>query len=65
PPPHGNWGEHLPEVHRWPYDYSVPGASADFVPQTVPVEVEPSGEHHRAAVAVNGHTNGHSNGYHA
>lgn len=65
PPPHGNWVGQLPEVHRWPYDYSVPGASADFVPQTVPVEVEPSGEHHRTAVAVNGHTNGHSNGHHA
>ncbi|MCX8050914.1 MAG: cbb3-type cytochrome c oxidase subunit I [Chlorobi bacterium] len=67
PPPHGNWGPKLPEVHRWPYDYSVPGASADFVPQTVPVEVEPSGEHHSAAVAVNGHghTNGHGNGHHA
>lgn len=67
PPPHGNWGAHLPEVHRWPYDYSVPGASADFVPQTVPVEVEPTGEHHRAAVRVNGHgyTNGHGNGHHA
>jgi len=35
PPPHGNFGEHLPEVHRWPYDYSVPGASEDFIPQTV------------------------------
>ncbi len=67
PPPHGNWGPTLPQVHRWPYDYSVPGASADFVPQTVPVEVEPSGEHHRAAVAVNGHgyTNGAGNGHHA
>jgi cytochrome c oxidase subunit 1 len=65
PPPHGNWGEHLPQVHRWPYDYSVPGASTDFVPQTVPVEIEPTGEHHRTAVAVNGHTNGHGNGRHA
>jgi cytochrome c oxidase subunit 1 len=26
----------LPEVHRWPYDYSVPGATQDFIPQTVP-----------------------------
>jgi cytochrome c oxidase subunit 1 len=24
PPKHGNWGAELPEVHRWPYDYSVP-----------------------------------------
>ncbi|BCL75145.1 alternative cytochrome c oxidase subunit 1 [Jeongeupia sp. HS-3] len=34
PPGHGNWGPDLPEVHRWPYDYSVPGADEDFLPQT-------------------------------
>ncbi len=40
PPPHGNWGDQLPEVHRWPYDYSVPGAPTDFTPQTAgPAEV--------------------------
>ncbi len=39
PPPHGNWGETVPEVHRWPYDYSVPGAPEDFTPQTVPPTV--------------------------
>jgi cytochrome c oxidase subunit 1 len=39
PPPHGNWGETTPEVHRWPYDYSVPGAPEDFTPQTVPPTV--------------------------
>lgn len=36
PPPHGNWGASPPEVHRWPYDYSLPGAQQDYVPQTVP-----------------------------
>lgn len=36
PPPHGNWGEELPVVYRWPYDYSVPVATEDFIPQTVP-----------------------------
>ncbi len=36
PPPHGNWGAALPEVHRWPYDYSVPEAADDFMPQTAP-----------------------------
>ncbi len=36
PPPHGNWGPTLPTVYRWPYDYSVPGAPEDFIPQTVP-----------------------------
>jgi len=28
PPAHGNWGENLPAVHRWPYDFNVPGALA-------------------------------------
>jgi cytochrome c oxidase subunit 1 len=35
PPVHLNWGKKLPEVHRWAYDYSVPGVAQDFVPQTV------------------------------
>jgi len=35
PPKHGNWGAHDPVVHRWAYDYSVPGASSDYTPQTV------------------------------
>jgi cytochrome c oxidase subunit I len=36
PPIHGNWGPELPVVHRWAYDYSVPGAEEDFIPQNVP-----------------------------
>lgn len=32
---HGNWPGEIPHVHRWPYDYSVPGAPQDFIPQTV------------------------------
>jgi cytochrome c oxidase subunit 1 len=36
PPRHGNWGDELPVVYRWPYDYSVPGAEQDFIPQNVP-----------------------------
>ena len=32
PPPHGNWAT-LPEVHRGPYEYSVPGREQDFWPQ--------------------------------
>jgi cytochrome c oxidase subunit 1 len=36
PPGHGNWGPKLPEVHRWAYDYSVPGAAEDFIPQNTP-----------------------------
>lgn len=34
---HGNWPGALPEVHRWPYDYSKPGAEEDFIPQIVPL----------------------------
>ncbi|MBA4775037.1 MULTISPECIES: cytochrome c oxidase subunit I [Agrobacterium] len=36
PPVHGNWGKELPVVYRWPYDYSVPGAAEDFLPQNQP-----------------------------
>ncbi len=36
PPIHGNWGPELPGVYRWAYDYSVPGAEKDFIPQNVP-----------------------------
>lgn len=36
PPGHGNWGATLPVVYRWAYDYGVPGADQDFVPQNVP-----------------------------
>lgn len=32
---HGNWPGEIPHVHRWPYDYSLPGAVDDFIPQTV------------------------------
>jgi cytochrome c oxidase subunit I len=36
PTGHGNFGPELPTVHRWAFDYSVPGATEDFVPQTAP-----------------------------
>lgn len=32
-PGHGNWEGDIPEAHRWPYDYSKPGAKRDFIPQ--------------------------------
>ena len=35
PTGHGNFGEELPTVHRWAFDYSVPGAAEDFIPQNV------------------------------
>jgi cytochrome c oxidase subunit 1 len=34
-PGHGNWVGEIPEVHRWPYDYSKDGR--EFIPQTEPV----------------------------
>ncbi|MCR8921472.1 cbb3-type cytochrome c oxidase subunit I [Dasania sp. GY-MA-18] len=33
PPKHGNWGAQLPRVYRWAYDFSVPNAKHDFIPQ--------------------------------
>ena len=38
PPKHGNFGATLPVVYRWAYDYSVPGAEQDFIPQNVPAK---------------------------
>ena len=38
PPTHGNFGPELPVVYRWAYDYSVPGADQDFIPQNVPAK---------------------------
>jgi len=35
PPPHGNFTKPI-EVHRGPYEYSVPGHAADFTPQNAP-----------------------------
>ena len=35
---HGNWPGEIPEVHRWPYDYSKPGHDEDFVPQNAPMK---------------------------
>ena len=35
---HGNWPGEIPSVHRWPYDYSKPGADKDFVMQTEPLK---------------------------
>ena len=35
---HGNWKGKIPEVYRWPYDYSKPGYKEDFVPQNIPLK---------------------------
>src|SRR5215204_3307799 len=42
PPGHGNWGDELPVVHRSAYDYSVPGAERDFIPQNEPPGARPA-----------------------
>ncbi len=35
-PGHGNWVGAIPNVYRWPYDYSKPGHALDYIPQNVP-----------------------------
>ncbi len=40
PPGHGNFGNELPVVYRWAYDFNVPGAKEDYIPQDIsPSEV--------------------------
>ena len=34
PPPHDNFGGHYPSVYRGPYEFSVPGATEDFISAT-------------------------------
>ncbi len=47
PPKHGNWGPELPVVYRWAYDYSVPGAPEDYIPQNQPATADkPVGRDH-------------------
>ncbi|MGH7814631.1 MAG: cytochrome c oxidase subunit I [Candidatus Binataceae bacterium] len=38
PPPPGNWIGPVPAVYRGPYEYSLPGAEEDFLPQSRRVE---------------------------
>jgi cytochrome c oxidase subunit 1 len=40
PPPHGNWGDEMPSVLRGPHEFSVPGASEDFLPQSHTPQLE-------------------------
>jgi cytochrome c oxidase subunit 1 len=42
-PGHGNWPGEIPEVHRWPYDYSKDGR--EFIPQTEPIGPNESKDH--------------------
>ncbi len=45
-PGHGNWPGKIPEVYRWPYDYSKPNADkdgfGDFIPQYIPLSQTPN-----------------------
>jgi cytochrome c oxidase subunit I len=43
---HGNWPGEIPEVYRWPYDYSNPAHDVDFVPQNVPMKPGEEVLHH-------------------
>lgn len=36
PPPHGNFGPHLPIVNHGPYEYASPLSETDYLPQTAP-----------------------------
>ena len=56
PPKHGNWGHALPEVHRWAYDYSVPGYHDDFIPQNVPADASAPESYDQETVAPDGGT---------
>jgi cytochrome c oxidase subunit 1 len=38
PPPHDNFGATEPVVHHGPYEFSVPGAPADYILQTAPAD---------------------------
>jgi len=44
PAKHGNWGHDLPVVYRWAYDFSVPGASQDYIPQNMAPEDVPTSD---------------------
>ncbi|MGD8329459.1 MAG: cbb3-type cytochrome c oxidase subunit I [Acidobacteriota bacterium] len=42
PPAHGNFGDAIPQVYRWPYEYSADQAEEDYTPQTVPADKVPA-----------------------
>jgi cytochrome c oxidase subunit 1 len=42
-PGHGNWIGEIPQVYRWPYDYSKNGI--EYIPQNVPLSPEEELEH--------------------
>jgi cytochrome c oxidase subunit I len=44
PPPHNNFGDKMPVVYHDPYQYSVEGASSDYIMQTDPTPVHSADE---------------------
>ena len=44
PAGHGNFGKELPVVYRWAYDFNVPGAKEDFIPQDIAPNQVPEAE---------------------
>jgi len=57
PPPHDNFAGVVPTVYRGPYEFSVPGASKDFLMQSEPDSAEvPAG---LGEIGGNGDHNGH------
>jgi cytochrome c oxidase subunit 1 len=44
PPPHNNFGDTMPVVYHDPYQYSIEGASTDFVMQTSPEKINSPNE---------------------
>jgi cytochrome c oxidase subunit 1 len=54
PPKHGNWGEELPVVYRWAYEYGTPGRKDDFFPQNEP----PPGVTEPRTARAHGHGHG-------
>jgi cytochrome c oxidase subunit 1 len=44
PPPHRNFVGQLPGVYRAPYEYSLPGATQDFLPQHLPPDANRGSE---------------------
>src|SRR6266853_2032278 len=44
PPPHNNFGDKMPVVYHDPYQYSVEGASSDYVMQTSPEQLKNADE---------------------
>ena len=50
-PPVTATGPRLPVVYRWAYDYSVPGADQDFLPQNLEPVVATAGHEGQRAQA--------------